>query len=483
MSAVTLTQLKLSFDLSAFLPGQSTLVHDILVEQIRNGPSSRLLVIGIDGADRDQLAEASEYLTEELASSPLFISVVNGSFESQADEIPAPVDTHYLLMRNVDYSAESLAAAVQARLRDLAIGGGTMSREVIARDPFLATVDILGGLTPVELSGDLWFSSDGSAIIFAETQAASIDIAAQEAAILLIRQTFESLAQDSSLRIDVTGVGAFSVELQETIRAEATMRSILASAALILVLLLVFRQPGLVLLAALPLAMGFLSGLALVSLLFDTVHGITLAFGFTMLGIAIDYPLHLFSHSRFSSGPKAIASIWPTMLLGALSTIVAYLALVFAGSEGLAQLGLFTTAGVAVALLVTRTWLPFLLRDRSDTATEIDAPGLEPVLSAAPALLLAAIAAALVWIGSDAGLWDDDLGSLSPVPAERLQADQRMRQAAVTPDRGRSACEARTARRVTPYRTAEPRRPPCRESRPSLPRRSRRRRRPQAPCR
>jgi predicted exporter len=108
-SAVTLTQLKLSFDLSAFLPGQSTLVHDILVEQIRNGPSSRLLVIGIDGADRDQLAEASEYLTEELASSPLFISVVNGSFESQADEIPAPVDTHYLLMRNVDYSAESLA--------------------------------------------------------------------------------------------------------------------------------------------------------------------------------------------------------------------------------------------------------------------------------------------------------------------------------------------------------------------------------------
>ena len=155
------------------------------------------------------------------------------------------------------------------------------------------------------------------------------------------------------------------MELQETIRAEATARSIFASVALLLVLLVVFRSPRLLFLSALPLATGFLAGLTLVTLVFDTVHGITLAFGFTLLGVAVDYPLHLFSHAHGGSGRAAIRRIWPTMRLGVLSTAIAYLALAFSNSEGLAQLGLFTVAGVIVASLATRTWLPFLLADQA----------------------------------------------------------------------------------------------------------------------
>ena len=105
----------------------------------------------------------------------------------------------------------------------------------------------------------------------------------------------------------------------------------------------------------------FLAGLAAVSLVFEDVHGITLAFGFTMLGIAIDYPLHLFSHARNVPGRTAIQRIWPTLRLGVTSTAIAYLALLFSGSQGLAQLGTFTVTGVIFALLVTRTWLPRFL--------------------------------------------------------------------------------------------------------------------------
>lgn len=431
---ILVSRLHLSFDLSAFFPQETTLAHDVLIEQIRNGPGSRLLVIGISGAATDELAEASDQLKEALAGDARFITVLNGEFAEDSTDIPEPVKSYYLLMRDVDYSGDMLQQVLQSRLQDLALGGGMALLELVARDPFLITLDLLENLAPVDMTGDLWFAADGSAVLMAETQAASIDISAQAEAIDTVREAFAAMPDSTSLRLEMTGVGAFSVELQQTIRAEATKRSVLASAALILVLLVVFRQPRLVLLAALPIIMGFLAGLTLVSLLFDTVHGITLAFGFTLLGIAVDYPLHLFSHAGHDSGSAAIRRIWPTMLLGAISTIIAYLALAFSGSQGLAQLGVFTAGGVAVAVLATRTWLPLLLRPgQRATADPTGSPHM-PRLRYVFATVVLVLSLLPIYRTLDAGLWDDSLASLSPVPEARLAADNALRSAAATPD-------------------------------------------------
>jgi predicted exporter len=463
MTVIVLARLTLTFDLSAFLPRQTTPLQEVLVEQIRNGPASRLLVIGISGADADVLAEASEELKQALAAEPDFTSVANGQLALDDAEVPAPVDRYYLLMRDLDYSRATLAGAVQSRLRDLAFAGGRPLIELIARDPFLATLDILERLSPADIGGELWFAETGSAVLIAETRAGSIDIGAQREALATIRETFAELPDTDGLDLEITGVGAFSVELQETIRAEATLRSILASLALLLVLLLAFRSPRLVLAAALPLGMGFLGGLALVSLLFAEVHGITLAFGFTMLGVAIDYPIHLFSHARGRSGPEAMQRIWPTMRLGVISTSIAYLALVFSGSSGLAQLGSFTVAGVVIAMLVTRTWLPFFAvggahlaaggghpagsrgvedaepvaaggDDSFAAARAEDDLAVRPALSLPPGLIVLVAATAVAGFSAQEGLWNDNVSSLSPVPADRLAVDNTLRAAATTPD-------------------------------------------------
>jgi len=427
-------RLHLSFDLSAFFPQQTTLAHDVLIEQIRNGPGSRLLVIGLSGAAPEQVAAASEQLKNTLSADARFVTVLNGEFAEGSTGIPEPINSYYLLLRDVDYSRSALRHATQSRLQDLAFGGGSALLELVARDPYLITLDVLENLSPVDMTGDMWFAADGSAVLMAETHAVAIDISAQAAAVDAVRQAFSALPEASSLSLEMTGVGAFSVELRQTIRAEATKRSILASGALLLVLLIVFRRPRLLLLAALPIITGFLAGLTLVSILFDTVHGITLAFGFTLLGIAVDYPLHLFSHAARDSGRAAIRRIWPTLLLGAISTIIAYLALAFSGSQGLAQLGIFTAGGVTVAALATRTWLPLLLPEQRDTATATPEPARAPTLHYAFALIVLVASLLPVYWSLDTGLWDDNLASLSPVPAARLSADRSLRSAAVTPD-------------------------------------------------
>ena len=334
-------RLQLNFDLSVFFPQKSSLTHEILLEQLKNGPGSRLVVIGLSGADRDQLSVLSEQMKAELASNPVFVNVFNGNYAAEASAIPEPVNSYYLLLGDIDYSKASLEQALQMRLKDLAFGGGSALLNLIARDPFLHSLSVLERLAPVNMTGDLWYAEDGSAVLLAETRAAAVDIAAQEQAILAVKQAFLKISDSNSVKLEMTGVGAFGVELKKTIREETKKRTMMAMSVLLLVLLIVYRKPRLLILAALPIGMGFLVGLTVVTLFFENVHGITLAFGFTLMGIAIDYPLHLFSHSRHDPGRVAIQKIWPTLRIGATSTAIVYLAIAASGSNGLAQLGVF----------------------------------------------------------------------------------------------------------------------------------------------
>ena len=163
------------------------------------------------------------------------------------------------------------------------------------------------------------------------------------------------------------------------------------------------------------------------------MHGSTLAFGCTLLGIAIDYPRHLFSPSTVNGSDAAIRGIWRTMRLGAVSTALAYLVLAFSGSGGLAQLGIFTSLGVIVAVLATRYLLPAVMQTPAQAEKVSDDPSI-PRLTYWPALLgLMIAAAALTWHGFD-GIWDDDISSLSPVSEQRLRKDAMLRSSAVSPD-------------------------------------------------
>ena len=93
-AGILVTQLHLSFDLSAFLPKRTTLAHDILIEQVRSGPASRLLVIGIGGAGDDRVVAAGRSLQQALDGHPAFLSVLNGEFSEDAAAVARPVDDY-----------------------------------------------------------------------------------------------------------------------------------------------------------------------------------------------------------------------------------------------------------------------------------------------------------------------------------------------------------------------------------------------------
>ncbi|MGO4778230.1 MMPL family transporter, partial [Lysobacter sp. 2RAB21] len=195
-----------------------------------------------------------------------------------------------------------------------------------------------------------------------ETRAAGFDPTGQQGAIDAIRAAYAQVRGASKAELTVSGPGAFSVEIGGRTQREASLIGSIDSLVFIALLWLAYRSWKAPLIGGLPLATAGLAGLGAVAGVFEGVHGITVAFGFTLIGVVQDYPIHLFSHQRPGLSPWASArSLWPTLGTGVASTCIAYLTFFVSGVDGLQQRAVFTIVGLATAALTTRFLLPALI--------------------------------------------------------------------------------------------------------------------------
>jgi predicted exporter len=438
-------QLQVSTDLRLFLPSPTTPEQRLLLEEIGEGPASRVMVISLQGAEPEELADASRTLVENLQSSPNFRLITNGdiSLDSVPDELLA---YRYLLSPTLDarpLDQKYLHSELQERARDLASPAGAFLEPWLPRDPTLELLKVLQRWQPMQEPNrlfDVWFDHEGKrALLLAQTRAAAFDPDQQRLAVEQLNAEAERLERDG-VTLTFSGAGKFSVMMEERTRGEATALGTAATVGMIILLLVAYRRVGSVVLSALPLASAGLAGLASVSALFGTVHGITLAFGFTLIGVAQDYPIHLLSHRHTSRSPvEAARELWPTLATGVASTCIAYVTFLFSGVIGLAQLACFTVAGLAVAGLTTRFALPVLMDPEGRDFGESAWLGkvwqrMERLPRARWAGVAAIVLSIAAMVFAPQPMWESDLSKLTPVPKELLIQDQELRSELGTPD-------------------------------------------------
>ncbi|MDE2617433.1 MAG: MMPL family transporter, partial [Burkholderiales bacterium] len=352
-------------DLSAFMPRAPSERQQMLMDQIKDGIIARLIVVGIEGGDAAERARLSKALSAALRGKTEFIGVQNGSAADLALDRAYIFDNRYLLSPAVDaqrFSEAGLRRAIGATLEELSGSAGMLFKQLLPRDPTAETRVLLaqfeGSEQPPSTAG-VWSTHDGArALLLLQTRAEGSDIDAQARTLETVRSAFAAIPdRQADTRLLMTGTSVFSVSSRALIEGEVHR---LALASLVLVvglLLLVYRSPMLLGLSLLPMLSGTLAGITAVSLGFGQVHGITLGFGTTMIGEAVDYAIYLFVQRP---GPGAARLFWRTLWLGLLTSVAGFLALLGSGFPGLAQLGLYSTAGLVAAMLVTRYVLPGL---------------------------------------------------------------------------------------------------------------------------
>ncbi|MFL6591779.1 MAG: MMPL family transporter [Luteimonas sp.] len=438
--------LQLSGDLRKFMPSAKTPAQKLLMDELGEGPGSRLLLVALSGDDPSALARQSQQLRRALSASSLFAFAANGDLG--ADAIPERLRPYrYLLSDTLDdrrFDAATLREALDARVEDLGSPAASLIEPLVPSDPTLETLNLAEAWQPANAPRrlhDVWFDRSGrQALLVAETVAPGFDPNGQQAAVSTIRQAFAQARGHGKSRLELSGPGAFSVEIGGRTQREAGWIGTVDTLGLILLLWVAYRSWKAPLLGVLPLASAGLAGLGAVAWLFDGVHGITVAFGFTLIGVAQDYPIHLFSHQRAGLSPRQSASeLWPTLATGVASTCIAYVTFLVSGVDGLKQLAVFTIAGLATAALTTRFLLPWLIDPRPRDAA--DSPRLArlwTVLSRLPrpraALGLLALVALGVVLFAPGAFWQNDLSRLTPVPADAMARDARLRSELGAPD-------------------------------------------------
>ena len=432
-------------DLAQFLPDAVTREQRLLLDEIRQGPGTRLIMLELSGGSAEQLSRASASVAATLQHSGHFERVINGP-ASMDDVRSQPLFDHrYLLAPAAPsaFSTDGLRKALSTRLRELSSPVGLPDKHLLPADPTASFREWVGrwrhGNGPSEHHG-VWFTRDGaSALLMVQSRYPGFDLDQQQKVVSAIYNAFDAAADAPETRLRIIGAPAYAVESRRSIQREVSTLSLLATTGVSLLLLLVFRSLRLVLLAALPLASSILVGAAAVIAGFGQIHAIALAFGVILIGVAVDYPIHLFTHAGGKDSTRhAITAVWPIMRIGLITTALGFSALLFTNFSGLAQLGTFAVAGLIVAAAVTRFVLPLLVaRIRVRSALEPFAAALFLRLRI-PWLPLAIIAFAVVFLASRRDLlWEHDLARLSPLSAETKAMDTYIRKELGAPDAGR----------------------------------------------
>jgi predicted exporter len=434
-------------DLSAFLPANPTPVQQLLVDQLRDGPASRLILIAIEQGDAAARARVSAATVDRLRKDAQFSSVNNGEVAGQRDR-EFLFQHRYLMSEAVNaerFSAPGLNAAIKETIDNLASPAGLLFKSLLPRDPTGELLNILDQLAraPAPQSRDgVWVSADGTrALAVAQTAASGSDSDAQERAIDAIRTAFAAAAQATPVQLRLSGPGVFAVAARAKIERAAVRLSIASSILVVALLLIVYRSLPALGLGLLPVTTGALVGVAAVALGFGAVHGITLGFGITLIGESVDYSIYFFIQSRralnVAAGRTWQQLWWPTIRLGMLTSVCGFASLLPSGFPGLKQLGLYSISGLIAAALVTRFVLPallppdFAIRDLTLLGNRV-AGLLQGVRRIGrPALVLWSAALVLLAIAvlyhDRATLWNRELSALSPVSLEEQNYDAKLR--------------------------------------------------------
>ncbi|MEC5384188.1 MMPL family transporter [Uliginosibacterium sp. H3] len=442
-------------DMSAFLPSNPDAQQRVLVEQLRDGTIARLMIVGIEGGDAASRHRASRELAAKLRQSPRFIGVQNGESATLARDRSFYFNNRYLLSPAVTtehFTADGLREAIGNSLDSLSGSAGMMLKSLLAKDPTGETLELIDNLQQgggPRVADDVWVSRDDSrALLLLQTSAAGSDTDAQAATIAEVRSSFEAVRgqsgdQANAMRVVLTGAGVFSVHSRDAIKFDARLLAGLSTVFVVILLLAVYRSTRLLILGLMPVLSGALAGIAAVSLGFGQVHGLTLGFGATLIGEAVDYSIYLFVQSGQNSQGAAPRSwegkFWRTVLIGVATSVCGFGAMLVSGFPGLAQLGLYSMSGLLAAVLVTRYVLPSLM-PKSVNMRDIEPIGARLTsaahwLARGRVIALGLIAAATVFLCvQHAHIWNHDISALNPVPRADQELDAQLRGELGAPD-------------------------------------------------
>ena len=184
-------------------------------------------------------------------------------------------------------------------------------------------------------------------------------------------------SQHPSVDIRLLGAPVVAVENANRIKKDTILIIVVSAIAFIFLLLYAFPRRKDIFLILLSVAFGALFGTAALAIFAREVSMIVLGIGAILMGIAINYPLHLLVHQRYTTSVRqTLREVLSPLIVGNISTIGAFMVLLPLQAPALKQLGVFSSAMLLGTILFCVLILPHLMSSSSTIVREIPTPNL-----------------------------------------------------------------------------------------------------------
>jgi predicted exporter len=263
---------------------------------------------------------------------------------------------------------DALAQRIYSPLR----GGLTTS---LADDPFGWLEHWLGNLplatSNLELEDGLLVSHRANAtsvLIVATLPGSAYETRTQHAVLAALSQGESALKQAfPDVSVARTGAVFYAESARSASEREVHLIGVASLVGIALLMMWVFRSPRLLLLGFVSTALGIVCALAVTLLVFGKLHLLTLVFGASLIGEAVDYSIQYFvvylGAGRDWDARRGARAVRPALSVALATSLLGYAILTWVPFPALKQIACFAMAGIVTAFASVMWLLPALLPD------------------------------------------------------------------------------------------------------------------------
>lgn len=373
VSAALTANLKLSGDIVDMLPADEQLLKQ--VDLLQHSPLAGRVLITLTGDDRDELVASVDALTTALAP-PHFTRVIGGvSTRAGAEHFMLTQRSLPRLLDEIDLEhidEELTTAGVRSRLRTayetLISPQSAFLKDFVRRDPLglgMRAMARLGALRPsssVELTDGRFLSGDGRhALVIAETDVSMTDAIASEELMAAMDEAFASSLRPGVEAAVVAG-HRFSIHNASTIKRDIIFALTFSTVGILLLFIVAFRRWRALLIFLVPAAAAPFA-MAAAKLIYGELSGLSIGFGAVLLGISVDYAIHVYCALQDDESPgEALSRVSRPIAFGLFTTVAAFAMLMTSAIPVQRQIAGFSIVGLLYAVTLAMVVAPHLFR-------------------------------------------------------------------------------------------------------------------------
>ncbi|WP_413510949.1 1-acyl-sn-glycerol-3-phosphate acyltransferase [Myroides odoratus] len=450
-TAIGAWKIKFEEDITRILPKseKSNRTAKVL-GQLRFSDKIAVIIEKHQAGTTDDMVELASTFLDTLANKKEYVKNIQGKIEEE--NINETIDFVYahlpLFLDENDYKdldqkiqLDSVAQTVEGNYKTLVSPTSLVAKQFIQKDPFgigfialkkLQKLNIGDGFQLID--GFLFNKEEDKLFLFIDPVYGGSDTAHNTAFIAYLNGVKEDLNREHTDKVTLDYFGASFVAVANATQIKSDIQTTVVYSVAVLMLLLItfYRRITIPLILFIPTVISALLALCVLFFISNAISAISLSIGAILIGITIDYALHIMTHYKHCNDVELLyREITNPIMMSASTTAIAFLCLVFVHSEALRDLGVFASitvlgAGIFSLLLIPHLYKPSQKEMLNHSNSVLDRIARFPFDKNKTLLILCVVIIAISFVTFQKVKFNSDLSSLNYFPEELKQAEKKL---------------------------------------------------------